>query len=406
MRGRILPLAAAAVAACVAGAAIWSLTRPVPPERATREQLAERLAQQPSGPPEIAYWYARRSLDGGDVRSAERALLELNAAQPDYIPAVTELGKLYLAQGRVDQAFPLLKSAVGRDPGSLEPRIALAQLYRSQGAHHRSIAVLKEGMAVQSGNARAAYELAAAHASAQQLSEAEQVLRQALAANPADPQILIALGRVLRLRGNNTEAETFIGKALELAPKDIRGRLERARLLWLGDVGSREQALTLLAALSKEAPDDAAVLLETGKAASKLRRYPEAVTVLQKVVSLEQENQEAYFLLAGAYRNLRQEQQARHASATFERLRTYKAQLQDLGARLGAHPESVDLRLRIAEVHHRNGYADRALQSVRIALQYAPSNIAARQKLAQLEAVTNGTSQVSSPAGTAGGTTP
>jgi Tfp pilus assembly protein PilF len=142
-------------------------------------------------------------MDGVDIVRAETYVLKALALQPNYNLAQGNLGNIYSATGRYEQAIEMYQKALAHDKN-----------YVYSADDHYSIG----------------YCLAQLH----RYDEAEKYYREALAIRPNYPQAHNDLGNIALLRGDLRSAEEHYAKAVALAP-DYRAAQEnlasvRARL--------------------------------------------------------------------------------------------------------------------------------------------------------------------------------
>ncbi len=146
----------------------------------------------------------------------------------------------------------------------------------------------------------------------------------------------------------------------------------------------RADALQVLKQARQLAPEHPGVLLEAGRLLCEAGRWQEAQAALSTLVRLSPGSTPAYFLLGRAYRGLGDEGAARRAEATFRRRQVYEQRVQDLASRLGANPDSAELRFRIGELHAAEGELELAIRAYRNGLQREPENRKARARLSEL----------------------
>ena len=103
---RTLAVFAVVLALAVGGWAVWR-TPSVQMAYFSRLQLSQLEAQVADNPNDwrLQYWFGKRALESGDVIRAEPALRAAAGTAPNYLPALTELGKLLLAKGQVEESF-------------------------------------------------------------------------------------------------------------------------------------------------------------------------------------------------------------------------------------------------------------------------------------------------------------
>jgi Tfp pilus assembly protein PilF len=195
---------------------------------------------------------AEAQLSPSDRTAFDSALREYVAAQQfeaDRAHAQSNLGTLYLAQGKFQQAETKLRTALEIDPTFSAATINLADLYRAQGDDAR----------------------------------AEQALRDALAANAEDAAVNFSLGLTLIRQKRAGEALKYFADAVRLAPEDAYFAYVNA--IALNDGGAPGKAIEALEKALLSNPNDPGLLslmatysLQTGdekKAAEYSKRLDE-----------------------------------------------------------------------------------------------------------------------------------
>ena len=168
---------------------------------------------------------ARASHSLGDTSSASTALrqvLELDPAAPG---AARELGTLYLADHRADEARPLLERAVAQDAADADAKLELARLRASSGENDAALALLQAAELAR-GTTPAQLELRAQILTAGgDSSGARAALARAVELDPVDPALRLALADRAQALGDTATAG-----------------LERERAALLADVSPDELA--------------------------------------------------------------------------------------------------------------------------------------------------------------------
>lgn len=143
-----------------------------------------------------------------------------------------------------------------------------------------------------------------------QAKEARAALEPLVPQAAANADVAIALGRLLAQEKKYDESVTVLRKVAVAAPADARVPL------WLGETflyakkpadadAAFKKSAELAAKAVAERPDDAGALLVEGTALSRLRRYDEAMTALDKACSLDGGNPETLYQM-GATRAFQQ----------------------------------------------------------------------------------------------------
>jgi len=353
--------------------------------RMSLPQLETRLVDEPNDW-RLHYWYGLRAAEAGEYERAETPLRRAFGTEQSFLPAAVELGRVLLAQGKIDEAFQVLSLVIGRDADNLEAHLALGQLYRSQGAHHRALQELDLVLKQKPDYVPALYERAAAQSGIQKPKEAEADLRLALSKEPKNSLVLTALSRIRREDGDVAEARALAEKAVALAPGTSPPLLELGRIQSLLEPAElhRKEAIATLERAASLDPRNPTIHFELAQLHYAAQRWAEALRELELCVQYDPGLTQAYYLVSRCLNALGREPEARRVSAVFNRKQRYDQQTRDLASRLGAKPGDISLRLRLGELHAGEGYLDRAIDTYRIALQWEPKNEKARKRLAEL----------------------
>jgi tetratricopeptide (TPR) repeat protein len=181
-------------------------------------------------------------------------------------------------------------------------------------------------------NSARVHEILAEHySSLQDYPQAKTEYDNAVRLAPESPAAHLGLGTVLSRTGHWPEAETELKKTLELAPQSDFARYQ------LGHVYVEQsrwnQAIEQLKLVPKTSSALVSARLDLAQAEAESGLTAGAVQDLLSITTLDHDG-EVYFRLAGLYRKLGQEAQAREALAKFKQLRasSLAADKDELGA--------------------------------------------------------------------------
>ena len=152
-------------------------------------------------------------------RSDESLWLHTVRYAPESYLARSNLGTLYLRQGREVEAAAQLREAVRLRPTDVEGRLNLGYIEERQSRFSEAEALYREALAVQPGNVQVQNNLALVHAREGHFQDAIQALRSLVAANPSFAEARLNLGVLLLHEGFPAEGQTFIRQALVLKPE-------------------------------------------------------------------------------------------------------------------------------------------------------------------------------------------
>ena len=314
-------------------------------------------------------YYVRRDLglvywDNGDEDTAEREWREALKSGPEHAPTWSSLGMRYLKKQDYPQAIALFKKALEADPRNPDAHLFLGVTYTDT---HLP-----------------------------QLAEPE--LRTAVSLSPFDSNARNALGMLYVGEGRTAEAEEQFRQSVEIEPNVTaygnlglihwrRGEAQLAEQQW-------REALRL-------APNDSSILNNLGLAATRLERYPEAVSFFRKAIALKPDDPSPHSNLGIAYEKMGQQGPAETEFRAALGLAPQKFETRNrlgmlyLGAgRLGEAEEQFHLSLKtqandggycgLGEIYLRRGDRGAAQRALESAASLDPSNSQARFKLGAL----------------------
>ena len=151
--------------------------------------------------------------------------------QPDSWDAEYNLGTALVAKGQVDDAIFHCERAVGMRPTDPDAQVSLGNALFAKGRIDEAIAHYQKAITAQPDHFLARYSLGHALLEKGELEGAIQVCRIALLLRPSDADCQTTLAIALEEKGNPTEAIQHYQKAIELAPKSISTLTNLAWLL-------------------------------------------------------------------------------------------------------------------------------------------------------------------------------
>lgn len=285
----------------------------------------------------------RREID------AEELFRRVTRSEPDFAPAHSHLGLLYVQMGRPGEAVPQLREALRIDPARSDASDALVPLLQDQaqvaaaaGDSGKSLALLAEARKYAPGNADVQFEFGTMALQMSLWQDAVAAFQQTLKLRKKDPLALYSLGRAYIGLWKFEDARQQFSQYVELRPDDASGhcalgmtlaaleRLEEARTqfersivlapeqtesyfrLGLLDLDSKDldsAARNLRHVLDLE-PKHAAALTALGRVAFERKRYSEAVDLLQQAIAIDDSLRDAHYYLGLTFARVGRKQEA------------------------------------------------------------------------------------------------
>jgi predicted Zn-dependent protease len=160
----------------------------------------------------------------GDLRArfhmGPQAAADYEAAlrlEPDAAAAAAGLGDLLVWQlGRAEEAEPILRRAIDREPANERALVALAESLRRTGRSAEAIRAARRGLAIASDSPAALRIVAAVELEEGHPAAAVAALERADRASPGDLETVAALSRALAADGRDDEARDMQARAVRL----------------------------------------------------------------------------------------------------------------------------------------------------------------------------------------------
>ena len=265
-----------------------------------------------------------------------------------------------------DQKLEHLYDAVASDPSNEIYHLDLARHLIGLRRHEEARKVLDGGLSRLSSSYRLLYMKGVLEVQSGNAAAASDIYRQLMRSQPQFEPAYIATGNLLLNQGRTQEAERLLRQALELGlnhPILVSLYCDALLQSYPGQK-IKELEIRLAARLEKEPRDNAArlVLAEYWLG---LERVSEGLEQLETILEVQPHHMEALYLSGKAVKSLGQ---AREAAIRFSRA---AAGLQSLVS--GIAPDSATL-YQLTLVYLEMGEVDRAIESIRKALDLSPEN--------------------------------
>lgn len=186
-----------------------------------RQRIQSHLALRPDDPG-VLLLHAKLALTGRQYADAERTLRKVAALQNPPAEAYTLLGRLFIAQGKLEQATKEFSELVRNDPRSVAGHVMLGLLLHTQRDVRGAIEHYERAFALDPRRAApAANNLAWLYAeNGENLDRALELAQAARSYLASDSAPLDTLGWVYLKKGVTSQAETFIRQAIDLDPSN------------------------------------------------------------------------------------------------------------------------------------------------------------------------------------------
>ena len=222
--------------------------------------------------------------------------LQLNA---DFSPALINLARLYLRQGRPADAERLAQKFVDQRPDNLGHRAAALEISLSKGAYEDVITRAKEILRKDERNVDAMYALAQANFALGRYELARSVIERAVDLNKQRADLFNLYGSIELKLKNKAGAIANYRKAVELRPQYPEARNNLGVLYH--DARDYESAAAQFEDAIRVYPDFKEAFLNLGNAYKGMKRYKDAEMAFKRSVEIDSSFADAQFNLAILY---------------------------------------------------------------------------------------------------------
>jgi tetratricopeptide (TPR) repeat protein len=269
------------------------------------------------------YQLARAALEKKQWSAAERGFSAILKKAPGHWQAMRDLGVVRLHQGRFPEAEKLLRRSIEIHPQDTSAAVQLGEMFFALKRSDEAIASFERAIETDDACKDAWLGLDRALGQLGRAGEATGRLMTAADAHPERPDLQRCAGELLGQNKRYAEAVRFLALALQLEPADRATQVRHATALYFAD--RHVEALAAFQRVVAAAPDDAYSLAQVGNALFKLQRLPEAVDAWAVALRVKPDN---YDSLVGM-------------GAALWRLNRHEESLSFLQAALGVNPRGT-----------------------------------------------------------------
>ena len=224
----------------------------------------------------------------GDLKQAQFAAQEANAALPNEPRTLEMLGQVQLAAGDTPLAVGTFNKLVAARPGSVEPLLRLAGALVVSKDYDRAVERLRQALAINPELLEAHRDIVGIYAMTGRLDEALQEVKTVQRRQPGDARGYQLEGELWGSQHKWSEAESAFRAAQKRAPDD--GTI--AAKLYAATSGGGKSAAADAAADKwlREHPKDVVLRNNLGERAVRKQDYKSAARYYQAIVALQPDN--------------------------------------------------------------------------------------------------------------------
>jgi putative PEP-CTERM system TPR-repeat lipoprotein len=268
------------------------------------------------------------------------------AVDPRWAPAHYTLGSIHVARRDYKRAENAFSQVLRLNPRAVAAQLQLSQLYLQDGGVESSVSLAQEAVAAQPGNALTHLLLARALMARGDLDEAEARMQRLIEQLPTSAPVHAQMGTLLLLKKDEAGAARFFTRAAQLDP----GLIEALTGLVTLDINQRriDSARERIARALETRANDPAVLLLASGVYVVANDMAAAEDSLRRLIDVDPSNLRAYGQLALLYYR---QNKLPQALVEFERMSKRQTKSVAPETMLGMILQVSD-RLRDAEPHY------------------------------------------------------
>jgi tetratricopeptide (TPR) repeat protein len=353
------------------GQALEQLKRPDEALAAVQKGL-EVGPDDPGAMRAVAHALATR----GRLEEAEKLWLQIVEREPGFASQTAYSGFLrrYFKRDRLDDAEAAMRKALElADEKEKSPAYAqLANLFFNSNREQQAVEILQQGIESVSDPVELIYILARLQRMRGNVAEADALVERATRERPDDPQVFLVLASYRTRNGDRASGLEAAEKAVNLDPTRTESLLRKAEILV--EMGYRkerdggvEEGTQIVADVLGREPSNPDALFVDAKIKVTRNQVLEAINSIRAALDSRPDWAEARYVL-GAALAARKE---------------YSAARSELGRALDLDPSLTEANQVLAQVHHRLGEYEYAVDVGRRFLRARPEDLKIRMLVAQ-----------------------
>lgn len=305
------------------------------------------------------------AIDDGDLEKARNLYTKLLNADAGNLKALIGLSEIELKAGQPEQAIKALKTAIDKNPESLQPRLLLARYYFIAGETQKSLDISAPALVQFPNNITLLELVGVARLKAGLPEDAITTLKTAIQISPNTLTLHYNLAKAYEQLKQYNPAIQEVEIALGLNATHKPSKYLQARLLI--QTGKLDEAQSLLQQLSLSLPENSDIKELEGTIALAQNRYTDAVALLNKALTGKQSSNLVILLATAQF-------QAGYTAESFATLENW----------LDKQPGDIQARAILFDILLAQGEFSKAQQQSREILRLQPNSVITLNNLAWL----------------------
>ncbi len=261
---------------------------------AKAKEIYDKILLKNNVTAEILHQYAILSSSLCDTETAEKMLKKVINMDPDLAKAHKDLGIIYLNKRLFNYAEDEFKTALKLAPNDFEIIFEYGNYLYSVSKNSEADRYYGEALELDPKNVIALTFMALNKLVLNQLDEAKKYIMKAIEYEPNHEYVQFCVGRICYARKEYEEAKKYLIRAVEQNP-DIE--TQNTLALTYYELGDYNQALNIFKNIDSKKPNSISVLMSMAKCYEALKDNDNALKVLDKVVDIFPEDEDAHEMI-------------------------------------------------------------------------------------------------------------
>jgi len=233
-----------------------------------------------------------RHHEAGELSAAEAAYRQILEVDPDYAPALHQLGIVAIQQNQLARAVELISRAILADKSQAVFYVNFGEAQRRLGNYDKAIVANQQALELEPRAPGPLTNLGLLYQEQGNFTGAAEYFRRVVAIAPSDGRALSQLGRALLLGDQFDEAETCFRAARQASPQDARSHHNLGAVLQAR--GKLDEAAACYRTAIALQPDGAETHNNLGAVLHKLNAFTEAEAHYRQAVRINPAFAKAY----------------------------------------------------------------------------------------------------------------
>ncbi|MGD9014812.1 MAG: tetratricopeptide repeat protein [Candidatus Omnitrophota bacterium] len=227
---------------------------------------------------------------------------------PDSVRAHYNLGVMYEAINREQEAIKLYKKAIAINPDYTKAYNNLGAIYNTMGKREEAIELYKKAIEINPDYAKAKINLGNLYNTLGRREEAIALLKKAIEINPHLSEAYYNLGVVYNAINNHEQAIAYFSKAIEINPDYIEAYNNLGSIY--SAIHKKEEAIAIFMKAIEINPDYAKAYSNLGAVYSDVNKHEQAIASLKKAIEINPNLTETHYNLGVVYEAIGKRQEA------------------------------------------------------------------------------------------------